>query len=174
MMRGIRRLAFFLACAAGIVAAGKARSHDVYRDFYDSGEIGVGRWCCSGNLEGTAGDCSPAQYTMNRDGSAFFTPKQHPGQHILVPRHRILWMQIPNRDPRLQQEAAKFEAHWCGRKRYATEAVTDDDPDPGLTTIGAARAAGGAATRHGQANPYSHGTASDGWLIRQGYRCRVR
>jgi hypothetical protein len=128
----------WLALLTGVTFA-----HDVYRDFYDSGEVGVGRWCCSGNLDGTAGDCSPASYTMNRDGSAFFTPKQHPGKHILVPRQRILWMAVPHRDPRVAQEAAKFEAHWCGRKRYSSEPVTENDPDPEYTTICAAIAPGG-------------------------------
>lgn len=139
----IRRMLFFVTCMGGIFLACKARSHDVYREFYDSGIVGVGRWCCSGNLEGTAGDCSPASYQMNRDGSAFFSPKQYPGAVVIVPRHRILWMSIPNSNRELEKRAAAFEAHWCGRKRFQTEPVTEDDPDPVFVTICAAIAPGG-------------------------------
>lgn len=119
-----------------IFAAGPARAHDVYRDFYSGGAPGVGRWCCSGNLEGTAGDCSPAEYRVLRDGTAVMWPKQWPGHAIMVPAHRVLWMSVPGGE--------MFEAHWCGVKK--TPGVTYDiaeDPDPVFATICAAIRPGG-------------------------------
>jgi hypothetical protein len=136
-IRSIRRMAFFIACMGGIFLACKARSHDVYKDFWSGGAPGLGRWCCSGNLEGTAGDCAPAEYTMNPDGSAWMVSKQHPGKHILVPRERLLWMAVP--DPR----AAAYEAHLCIRPRSWGDVVTEADPNPEFTIICAAIAPGG-------------------------------
>lgn len=115
--------------AALILACSTAWGHSPYDGFYSGGAPGLGRWCCSGDLDGQTGDCSPATYKMNRDGSAFFSPKQFPGKTILVPRDRILWMSPP--DP----EARKFEAHWCGKPRPEGVLPTDDDPDPEFLTI---------------------------------------
>jgi hypothetical protein len=113
-----------------------AFAHDVYRDFYSGGAPGVGRWCCSGNLEGTSGDCSPAEYKVLRDGTAVMWPKQWPGQAVMVPAHRILWMSVPGGEA--------FEAHWCGVKKMAGIAYDlEDDPDPVFTTICAAIRPGG-------------------------------
>lgn len=118
------------------VAVTKAVAHDVYRDFYSGGAPGVGRWCCSGNLEGTAGDCSPAEYRVLRDGTAVMWPKQWPGQAIMVPAHRILWMSVPGGE--------MFEAHWCGvKKRPGVDYDQSDDPDPVFSTICAAIRPGG-------------------------------
>lgn len=119
-----------------LLAAVQAKAHDVYRDFYSGGAPGVGRWCCSGNLEGTAGDCSPAEYKVLRDGTAIFWPKQYPGHAIMVPAHRILWMSVPGGEA--------FEAHWCGVKKMPNVVYNqDDDPDPVFTTICAAIRPGG-------------------------------
>ena len=113
-----------------------ALAHDVYRDFYSGGAPGLGRWCCSGNLEGTAGDCSPAEYKVLRDGTAVMWPKQWPGQAVMVPAHRILWMSVPGGE--------MFEAHWCGVKKMAGITYNlEDDPDPVFTTICAAIRPGG-------------------------------
>jgi hypothetical protein len=112
------------------------KAHDVYRDFYSGGAPGLGRWCCSGNLEGTAGDCSPAEYKVLRDGTAVMWPKQWPGQAVMVPAHRILWMSVPGGE--------MFEAHWCGVKKMAGITYNlEDDPDPVFTTICAAIRPGG-------------------------------
>lgn len=126
-----------LLAAAAFLCLSPAVAHDPYRDFWSGGAVGVGRWCCSGNLQGTAGDCSPATYTMNRDGSAFFTPRQHPGKTILVARDRILWMALNDK------EAVKFEAHWCGIPRKEGQLPTESDPDPEFVTFCAAIAPGG-------------------------------
>ncbi len=123
--------------AALCLYATTTSAHDPYREFWSGGAPGIGIWCCSGNLEGTTGDCSPATYQMNSDGSAFFSPKQYPGATILVPGNRILWMSLP--DP----EARKFEGHWCGRPRPEGVLPTADDPDPAYITICAAIAPGG-------------------------------
>jgi hypothetical protein len=129
-------LALQLAAALVFAWTVSARAHDVYRDFYSGGAPGVGRWCCSGNLEGTAGDCSPAEYKVLRDGTAIFWPKQHPGKAIMVPAHRILWMSVPGGE--------MFEAHWCGVKKMAGITYNlEDDPDPVFTTICAAIRPGG-------------------------------
>lgn len=141
------RAALFLASAAimvSVIVAGASRAlgHDVYRDFYDSGQPGIGRWCCSGNLEGTAGDCAPAEYAMNPDGSAWMVSKQHPGKHVLVPRNRILWMSIPNSNKDLERRAAAFEAHVCLRPRMPGQ-ETIDDPNPEFSIICAAISPGG-------------------------------
>jgi hypothetical protein len=138
----LRRFAVFAIVAGGIFLAGKARGHDVYREFYDSGVVGVGRWCCSGNLEGTAGDCAPAEYTMNPDGSAWMRSRQFPTKHILVPRNRILWMSIPNSNKELERRAAAFEAHLCIRPRQPGQ-ETPDDPNPEFSIICAAVSPGG-------------------------------
>ena len=130
-------LAYLVVAGALIAFMLRADAHAPYDGFYSGRAPGLGRWCCNGNLEGTAGDCSPADYTMNRDGSAFFRPRQHPGKAILVPAHRILWMRLP--DP----EASKFEAHWCGVPRAEGVLPTDDDPDPAFVTFCAAIAPGG-------------------------------
>jgi hypothetical protein len=114
-----------------------AAAHSPYDGFFSGGAPGVGRWCCNGNLEGTAGDCSPAEYKMNADGSAFFWPKQHPGKAILVPAHRIIWGGPPDK------EAMKFEAHWCGLPRAPTQLPDADDPDPEFITFCASLWPGG-------------------------------
>ena len=67
-------LAYLVVAGALIAFMLRADAHAPYDGFYSGGAPGLGRWCCNGNLEGTAGDCSPADYTMNRDGSAFFRP----------------------------------------------------------------------------------------------------
>jgi hypothetical protein len=119
-----------------IFAAGTARAHDVYRDFYSGGAPGLGRWCCSGNLEGTSGDCSPAEYKVLRDGTAVMWPKMYPGKAIMVPAHRILWMSVPGGE--------MFEAHYCGKPKVPGVTYNlEDDPDPEFTTICAAIRPGG-------------------------------
>ena len=124
-------LALLLACMAGPVAA-----HDIYGNFYSGGQPGVGRWCCNGNAEGTAGDCAPATYTMQRDGSALMVSKRYPGKVIHVAAHRILWMSIPGGEA--------WEAHLCALPRTATDpAPNADDPDPEFVTLCAAIAPGG-------------------------------
>lgn len=110
-------------------------AHEVYSDFFSGGAPGVGRWCCSGNLEGTKGDCAPASYEMNRDGSATFISKRYPGAEIRVPAHRILWMSIPGGEA--------FEAHICAVPRTAGVPPTEDDPDPAFVVFCAAIAPGG-------------------------------
>ena len=72
-MRTALLVAFTLLCVPAI-------AHDYYRDFYSGGAPGLGRWCCSGDLDGKTGDCSPAQYKMNSDGSAFFSRSSFPAK----------------------------------------------------------------------------------------------
>lgn len=154
-LAGLKRGALFFAAVLSVAGVSScsgtapAWSHDVYKHFYDryddEGKPAQGaRWCCSGNLEGTTGDCSPATITMNRDGSAYFTPKQHPGKHILVSKDRILWGTIPHEDKALQRRAEQFEAHWCGVPRPSYDMQpTDMDPDPAFKTYCAIIAPGG-------------------------------
>jgi len=121
----------------GLTLTCVARSHEPYTTFYSSGVPGLGKWCCSGSLDGSTGDCSPADFHVNRDGSAYFTPRKYPQAKILVAAHRILWTRLP--DP----EAAKFDGHWCGFPRGANRQIDRDEPDQGFLTICAAIAPGG-------------------------------
>ena len=119
--------------AALILACSTASGHDVYKDFWSGGSPGLGRWCCSGDLDGKTGDCSPASYKLLRNGDAIFYPKKYPGAAVLVPAHRILWMNLP--DP----EAGKYEAHLCAKPRSELSAApTEDDPDPNYIVFCAA------------------------------------
>lgn len=121
-----------------LLACIPATAHDYYSGFFSGGAPGVGRWCCSGNLEGTMGDCSPAlEWRDNPDGSMFVKPVQYPDVWILVPAHRILPVGPP--DP----EAKKYPVHWCGKPRPTTLLPDKDDPDPAFVTICASRFPGG-------------------------------
>ena len=127
-----------LLAAAVFLWSASAHSHDYYRDFYSGGAPGLGRWCCSGNLEGTMGDCSPAlEWKDNADGSMFVRPAQYPDKWILVAAHRIL--PVGPQDP----EAKAFPVHWCGKPRSAASLPDNDDPDPAFVTICASRYPGG-------------------------------
>jgi hypothetical protein len=95
--------------AALLIMTLPAYSHEIYGQFYSSGEPGVGRWCCNGNTEGTAGDCAPAEYTMQRDGSALMVSKRYPGKVIHVAAHRILWLSVPGGE--------EYDAHLCAVPR---------------------------------------------------------
>jgi hypothetical protein len=130
------RKAAVAAAAAALLAVPAAKGHDLYKDFWSGGSRGLGRWCCSGNAEGTMGDCSPATYRMRPDGSAVMRPRQFPDREILVPKHRILWTTVPGGEA--------FEAHWCGRPKQP-DGLYDvaEDPDPGFVTFCAAIAPGG-------------------------------
>jgi len=122
-----------LLAAAVFLCLSPAIAHDYYAKYYDK----AGRWCCSGNLEGTMGDCSPAEVKMNADGSAFMQPVQYPDVWILVPAHRIM----PDGPP--DPEARRLPAHWCGKPRPEYLLPTADDPDPKFTTICASIFPGG-------------------------------
>lgn len=130
-MRSLLAAAVFLACVP-------AFAHDYYRNFYSGGAPGLGRWCCSGDLDGTTGDCSPAiDWKENPDGSMYVRPKQFPDAWILVAPHRIL----PDGPP--DPDARKFPVHWCGKQRALGSAPDKDDPDPNFVTICASRWPGG-------------------------------
>lgn len=118
-----------------VLAASPAIAHEVYSDWYSGGEKGVGRWCCSGNLEGTRGDCAPATYTMLRNGDAVMVSRRYPGRPIHVARDRILWMAIPGGEA--------FEAHICALPRQPGNPPTAEDPDADFTVICAAVSPGG-------------------------------
>lgn len=127
-----------LIAGALVLACLPAHAHDYYKDFWSGGAPGLGRWCCSGNLEGTMGDCSPAlDWKDNADGSMFVKPKQYPNAWILVPAHRILPVGPQDAD------AKAFPVHWCGKPRPAGVLPDKDDPDGAFLTICAARFPGG-------------------------------
>lgn len=118
---------FVVAVMAG---ASAAKGHAPYNDFYSSGTPGVGRWCCNGNLEGTTGDCAPAEYRLLRDGSAMMRSKRYPDKEIHVAATRILWLTLPG--------AEAFEAHLCAVPRQVGTLPNAEDPDPEFTTLCAA------------------------------------
>ncbi len=119
----------------GLIATRVALAHDYYSNFYGKD----GRWCCSGDLEGTFGDCSPAlEWQDQKDGSMLVRPTQFPDAWVLVPAHRIMVDGPPDPD------AKKFPVHWCGKPRPAGILPTPDDPDGSFITICASRYPGGA------------------------------
>jgi hypothetical protein len=119
-----------IAAALALAFVQAAGAHSPYEGFWSGGAPGIGQWCCNGDLEGKTGDCSPAGYRINPDGSALFMPRRYPGAVIFVPRNRILWLSPPDK------EAQKFEAHYCGLPRQPHDPKPDDDdPDPAFRTI---------------------------------------
>ena len=127
-----------IAAALALAFVQAAGAHSPYENFWSGGAPGIGQWCCNGDLQGQTGDCSPAGFIVNPDGSASFMPRRYPGAIIHVPRNRILWMTPPDK------EARKFEAHYCGLPRQPHDPPPDeDDPDPAFRTICASIAPGG-------------------------------
>lgn len=134
----MKRAATLLLAAQLSGISGQLAAHDYYGGFFSGGAPGVGRWCCSGDLDGKTGDCSPAEdWRDQKDGSMLVRPRQYPDAWILVPAHRIL----PDGPP--DPKAREFPVHWCGKPRPPGVAMTPDDPDPRFITICASRFPGG-------------------------------
>ncbi len=135
-MRAILIAAAIISACLVLLGVTVARAHAPYDKFYSSGEPGVGRWCCNGNLEGTAGDCAPAAHTMLKNGDALMVSRRYPGKTIHVAAHRILWMALPGGEA--------FEAHYCGVPRTPGGPPPNaDDPDPEFVTYCVAITPGG-------------------------------